>query len=264
MNALLITLFMIGLAFYLIQSKFLIPSPSKNSGLSPVTEQAKALPKSQLQPIAPVTAQSPHAISPDEAARQAEGAGQVPPQQIEPANITEAPEPQDVENKNPQRGQQMTVTSETSIRRGPSSSAELLGTAHSGAKLRVETSEAGWVEFLDPSANKSGWVSLADLAPAERKSDASALGQGAHERGVLAVGRVAAPQRIQSPEGPRPKQAQTAKSSPQPAAKVRQLSPRYAELPSDREFMPPRRGGLFGLFWKRRVAADQLPPPPYP
>jgi DegT/DnrJ/EryC1/StrS aminotransferase family len=32
-----------------------------------------------------------------------------------------------------------------------------------GAKLRVKSSEAGWVQFVDPAAKKSGWISLATL-----------------------------------------------------------------------------------------------------
>jgi hypothetical protein len=112
----------------------------------------------------------------------------------------------------------------------------------------VKSSEAGWVQFVDPAAKKSGWIALAYLAPAERETDS------------------AQPEQPQSTASARPKQAQkTAKlKPPKPAPKLRQLPPTYAELPADQEFVPPRRGGLFGLFWKRRLTADQFsPPPPY-
>ena len=170
MNALLIVVFMVDLAFYAVHTNSLRPD-----GINPPTQEAntsapsalpkytEALPRTELHPVAPVAQQSTHAISPDEAPQQTEDTEALPSQQNEPANITE-PQPQpakDLGNEqdfDPQLGQQLRVTSQTSIRNGPSSSAELLGTARMGAKLRVKSRDSGWVQFVDPSANQSGWI----------------------------------------------------------------------------------------------------------
>src|SRR6187551_3626591 len=73
------------------------------------------------------------------------------------------------------RGEQLSVTAQTSIRSGPSEATEVIGTAHAGAKLRVKSSKAGWVQFVDPAAKKSGWISSAYLATAERETEALSL-----------------------------------------------------------------------------------------
>src|SRR5262249_56740413 len=61
--------------------------------------------------------------------------------------------------------EQLRVMSETSIRSGPSDSAQLIGRAHAGATLRVKSRESGWVQFVDPVGNETGWVSMAYLRP---------------------------------------------------------------------------------------------------
>ena len=150
-------------------------------------------------------------------------------------------------------GEQLRVTAQTSIRSGPTEAAEVIGTAHAGAKLHVKSSETGWVQFVDPGAQKSGWISMAYLAPAERENEFESTASAQAEQ-------------PQSTPAARPKQPpKTAKlKPPKQALKVRQLPPTYAELPADREFGPPRRGGLFGLFWKRRLTAEQFSPRPSP
>jgi len=256
MNALLVVLWMIGLAFYVIETtpaaqvSSSVGANAKVGAPSPLTQDPEVLSKNELHPSATLSA---HAISADKAPRQTEATGALPPQQNESVNITE-PQQQiakDSENEqgfHPELGEELRVTSQTSIRNGPSSSAELLGTARTGAKLRVRSREAGWVEFIDPSANQSGWISLTDLAPVDRIVE------------------------DQSTVRPRPKQPlKVAKLSPKPILKPKQshpkpkakpLSPNYAQLPADQEFMPPTRRGLFGLFWKRRFSADAFSSPP--
>jgi Bacterial SH3 domain len=262
MSRLLILLFMVGWAFYIVQvnsggtgDAVRFEQNAKASGQATPGQQAAA--SSELQPTARATVHSPHAIAPDEAPpKPAVSSGASPPQ----THPTENSEPQLTSDQGVaaepfghEPGEELRVTAQTSIRSGPSEAAEVIGTAHAGAKLRVKSIEAGWVQFVDPAAKKSGWIALAYLAPAERETEFQSTAS-------------AQPERPHSTASVRPKQPQkTAKlKSPKPAPKIRQLPPTYAELPADREFVPPRRGGLFGLFWKRRFTGDQFSPPPYP
>ena len=208
-------------------------------------EQAKtALEQSKPQPIAPQETPSPHAITPDEAPPKIAANPTVPTPQIE-ATQTPKPQPESSQDLGRQQefgqepGEELRVASEAIIRDGPSASAEVIGYAHADAILRVKSREAGWVQFVDPAAKKTGWISMAYLRPAD---DASAD--------------------IPSVERTRPEQPpRIAKLKPpkQPSPKVRQLPPSYAELPADQEFGPQRQSGLLGLFWNRRVSADPSP-----
>src|SRR4029079_18272847 len=36
-----------------------------------------------------------------------------------------------------------------------------------GATLRVKSRDAGWVQFVDPVANETGWISMAYLEPTD-------------------------------------------------------------------------------------------------
>jgi hypothetical protein len=60
-----------------------------------------------------------------------------------------------------------------------------------------------------------------------------------------------------TPQLPKSAELKTPKPTLKKMAKLRTSKPRhihptYAQLPADREFVPPRRGGLFGLFLSRR------------
>jgi hypothetical protein len=261
MNRFLILLFMVGWAFYIVQVNSgqtgdAVQSEENAAASRQVTPDQQAAASSELQPTARPPVHSPHAIVPDE----------VPPKPVVSSGASSPPPP--AENSEPQPkssqpvgaepvfshepGEQLSVTTQTSIRSGPSETAEVIGTAHAGAKLRVKSSEAGWVQFVDPAAKKSGWISLTNLAPAERKPENESTASTQPEQ----------PQPIVSA---RPKQPhKTAKlKPPKPAPKIVQPTPTYAELPADREFVPPRRGGLLGLFWKRRFSAEDFSPTPY-
>jgi uncharacterized protein YgiM (DUF1202 family) len=261
MNRLLILLCMVGWAFYIVQEysggKTVAVWSEQNAKASArVIPEQKAAAPSEPQPVARAAVDSPHAIVPDEAPAKPAVSSAASPSQTHPAENSEsqpkysqqiAAEP----TFSHEPGEQLSVTAQTSIRSGPSEAAEVIGTAHAGAKLRVKSSEAGWVQFVDPTA--SGWIASVYLAPAERETE-------------IESNASAQPEQPQSTASARPKQAQkTVKlKPPKPAPKLRQLPPTYAELPADQEFVPPRRGGLFGLFWKRRLTADQFsPPPPY-
>jgi hypothetical protein len=97
------------------------------------------------------------------------------------------------------------------------------------------------VQFVDASANKSGWISSAHLAPADRSAT------------------------VESTMPTQPKQPSKAAKlkSPKPIPKVREEPPTSAELPVDQESMQSKRRGLFGLFWKKHANADNFAPPPY-
>jgi hypothetical protein len=255
MNRLLILLVMIGWIFWIVQvnssGSVALRYEQKAKALGILVPQFAAL--SELQPIARSAVQSPHAIVPDEAppktgASSGASAPQTPPpenSESQPRSTQQVPAPEPVFGHQPD--ERLRVTAQTSIRSGPSDTAEVIGTAHAGAKLRVKSSEAGWVQFVDPAANQSGWISLAYLAPAERETEFEpAASAKAKQR--------------QPAEAPRPQHPKSAEvKPPKPAPKPRPPTRTYAELPPDQEFVPPRRSGLFGLFWRRRLS--DLPPP---
>jgi len=256
MNRLLILLFMVGWAFYIVQAPRTadaVQSEQNAKASGKATPGQQAVKQSKIQPIARAAVRSPHAITPDEPPQKAAMSSGASPPPHPAENSESQPSSSQPVASHPtfEPGEQLRVTAQTSIRSGPTEAAEVIGTAHAGAKLRVKSSEAGWVQFIDPAAQKSGWISLAYLAPAAREQESTAS---------------APAEQPQSTPSARPKQAaKTAKlKPPKPAPKVRQLPPTYTELPADREFVPPRRGGLFGLFWKRRLTADQFSPPPSP
>src|SRR5215467_4602788 len=92
-------------------------------------KQATATPiQPDLQPIASAAAQSPHAIIPDATLPQASANSPAPPPQTEntkslsQADQESAPKP----GSSQQPEEQLRVTSETSIRSGPSDSAQLI------------------------------------------------------------------------------------------------------------------------------------------
>jgi hypothetical protein len=202
---------------------------------SPATQAAKST-ETKLQPIVSAAAQSPHAIIPDATPPQASANSPAPPPQTENTkSLSQADQesaPKAGSSQEPE--EQLRVTSETSIRSGPSDSAQLIGRAHPGATLGVKSRESGWVQFVDPVANETGWISMAYLGPTD------------------VVGNT--PQQPKSPKvkTPKPKVAKLKAPKPSKSGPVmRHIHPTYVRLPADREFVPPRRGGLFGLFSRR-------------
>ena len=254
MNRLLILFCMAGWAIYIIHLNAssagalsaLLQNGKAFAEPADAEQTAKASKQSQLQRIASSGMQSPHAIVPDETTPQPAANSALPLPQTEAThNPTLLSDPgQDLSAQrepSPEPGERLRVRSETSIRSGPSASAQVIGRAHRGAELQVKSRESGWVQFVDASANKSGWISSAYLAPADHSAT------------------------VESTMPTRPKQPPKVAilKSPKPIPKVRPVPPTYAELPVDQEFMQSRRRGLFGLFWKRRANADTFAPPPY-
>jgi len=70
--------------------------------------------------------------------------------------------------------QLLKVTSGASIRNGPSASADIIGTAYTGAEVRVASRDSGWTQIVDPSSGNRGWIDSTVLAPlAPHVEDAS-------------------------------------------------------------------------------------------
>jgi SH3-like domain-containing protein len=59
----------------------------------------------------------------------------------------------------------VTITSAVIIRSGPSSSADIIGRAHTGAKARVAATDSGWAQIVDPASGNKGWVESSVLTP---------------------------------------------------------------------------------------------------
>jgi SH3 domain-containing protein len=254
MNRLLILLCMVWWALYIVQTNSNRSGHIADQGAkafpSHATQAAATSIQPQTQPIASAAAPSPHAIVPDETPRQASPSSSVPPPQtdnmksLSQADQEFAREP--ASSQEPE--EQLKVTSETSIRSGPSTSAQLIGKAHAGATLRVKSREAGWVQFVDPVANETGWISMAYLGPTDSMENT---------RSVVSNRAKQAPRAAKLKKAkPIPKVAKL--KTPKPVLTMRRLPPAYAEFPPDQEFGRPRR---FGLYLSRRWADDFMPPP---
>jgi hypothetical protein len=143
-----------------------------------------------------------------------------------------------------QTTEMLIVTSEATIRDGPSKKAKKIGSATAGAELQVTGRENEFVQFIDPSSGNTGWIQASLLAPA--------LGNGAESIAH------------QPEEAPRAKPAKPKLAKKKPSAPA-QVSPRpraYADLPADEEFIPPRRR-LAGPLSKRRMLREGLMSPDF-
>ena len=67
----------------------------------------------------------------------------------------------------PQPAAFMRVTAPASIREGPSTSAAIVGVAQPGAEAQIVARSSDWVEIIDPSSKKTGWIHESFLAPTE-------------------------------------------------------------------------------------------------
>jgi hypothetical protein len=261
MNRLLILLCMVGWALYIVHANSnkggdLAAHNTAYARPSPAAQTPAPSTQSELRPVAPAAMQSPHAITPDDTPPQTAANVAAPPAQQ--TEVTQNPKPLPEPPQDPalqpgasqQVEEQLRVTSDTRIRSAPSPSAQVIGTAHAGATLRVKSRDSGWVQFVDPVAQQSGWISLAYLAPADRNAEMQAAIPRQSKK------QTAIPRQSK-------KQTKAAKlKTPNAIPRVRQPAPSYAELPGDQEFVSQRRRGVFGLFWRRRLS--DLPPPPYP
>ena len=234
MNLLLILLCMFWWALYVVhQANSSGGTAAQNAFAASSPAAQAAAPSIKLQPLAAAAVQSPHAITPDVTLPPAPANSSVPLPQIQTTENIRPPSEAEqdlVPASGQDAGEQLRVMRETSIRSEPSASAQLIGRAHAGATLRVKSREAGWVQFVDPVANETGWISMAYLAPADTVGNTPFV----------------------SPTPSKHQRKKTARPKPsRPVTVMRHPSPHYAALLGDREFERPRRGGLFGLFWRR-------------
>jgi hypothetical protein len=139
----------------------------------------------------------------------------------------------------------LTVTSEATIRNGPSKNAKKIGSAIAGAELQVKRRENEFVQFVDPSSGNTGWIQSSLLAAAS----------GSGPEGMTP------PQRAEAPAAKTAK-SKLAKKKPSAPAQVSPRPRAYADLPADEEFLSPRRRGS-GLLSKRRMLREGLMSPDF-
>jgi hypothetical protein len=250
MNQLLIVLCLIAGTWYLVSANLKndrIPLSKESAPNAPTPVEHKTDPTSseqfKLQPINPAAEQSGHAIVPDQSPAALAASSESPPQPTQPLQPEIGPTP----------GDRLQVKSETSIRNGPSTSAQVVGTAHAGAELQVQSRDAEWVQFVDPATKYAGWISLAFLGPADDSVDVPTTVP-------KALTKPSRPAKVLGSAKPR-----NAQRKPQMTAQHKPVRPPrgYAELPRDQEFGPPRKGRFFGLFLRRRLSADEFSPYPF-
>ena len=133
------------------------------------------------------------------------------------------------------------VTTTAAIRSAPSLRAKKIGSATAGVELQVLARENAWVHFIDPTSGNQGWVQSSFVAPVS----------GGEAKNV-ANSRVA--------ETVPPTKPKLRKEKPALPAEVMQRQRAYAGLPTDEEFLAPRRRGS-GLLSRRRLLREGLMTP---
>ena len=184
----------------------------------------------------------PHAISPDQPTSEAPTLT-APSTQMAQEEFPAAPSEPVQDAVQAQPTEMLIVTSEATIRNGPSKKAKKIGSATAGAELQVKGRENEFVQFIDPSSGNTGWIQSSFLAPAS--------GSGAE--------RIAPPQRAETPAA-KPSKSKLAKKKPNAPAQVSPRPRTYADLPPDEEFVPPMRRGP-GLLTRRRMLREGLMSP---
>ena len=192
------------------------------------------IPQANLQNVA--AAERRHAISPDEPSYEdpALTLPSTPSTQERPKDFASEP------NVDIVGDEVFRVTAAATIRNGPSASAKKIGTATAGAELKVRTRQKDWVQFVDPSSGNTGWIQASLVAPALHSEEA-----------------LPSPQPTDVPAKPaKPKLAEKKPAAP---VKRKQRPAAYAGLPSDEEFLPPKKRG--GPLSRRRMLREGLMSP---
>ena len=253
MKRLMVSLWMAGAVVYMISTLLFTnavlignsddPKPVTVDVKSPEPAPVQAA-QIELESIAPAAAETPHAVSPDPAPTEVPG---VPPQ---PSSVPLAEQPPAVEEAQVpstpalDQTERLKVTSAASIRSGPSTSNDVIGTAQAGAQVQVVSRDSGWVQFIDPASGRGGWIYSGLLEPWTTSSDTASTETSRAEQSTPAV---SSKQRGKPRAAPNYIQRGNSRAEPN-----------YVELPSDGEFVPRRR---FGILGKRRMMRDaQLPP----
>jgi uncharacterized protein YraI len=207
----------------------------------------------QRQAAASLAAERPHAISPNQPSMEPPLATDAPagPQQTAALPSTaEQATPQMASS--PQAVDLLRLKSAASIRSGPSPSAKVIGTAAAGADLRVTAYQSGWVQFEDPSSGETGWVHSTFVEPSAGGEATAATKQ------VDDLPEVAPPKSKSIKAAKQGAKGVVVSKRPRPSGR----SPKaYVELPSDEEFLPPRKRGRLGILEKRRMLREGLMSP---
>jgi hypothetical protein len=144
------------------------------------------------------------------------------------------------------------VYKKATLRNGPSLRASKIGTATPGTAIHVKAREGDWVQFVDPSSGRTGWIH-------------SSLARPARGSGAAAVAATQADALARS----KPKKEIKQKpSAPLQASKQRRARPdppgsgqrAYADVGNDEEF-PPLRRPSSGLLPKRHMLREGLMSP---
>src|SRR4029079_10633301 len=138
------------------------PQPDQPNVLDPVAQDSShAIVPDTPQvtapsPAAEATAQSADLPTSQVTAPSADfGVKEEPPitgQPSAPADASRVPPP------TMPKDERVTITSAAILRNGPSSSADIIGRAHAGAKARVAATDSGWAQIVDPASGNKGWA----------------------------------------------------------------------------------------------------------
>jgi hypothetical protein len=222
--------------------KLAVAEASRPVESSPKAVKADIEAKEQNRQVKPA-AEKRHAISPDQPTYE-DPALTVPPSETTERELGVSTAEPVQEVTRGQSSEVLTVTANSTIRVGPSTSAKKIGTVTSGAKLVVMAREPGWVQFIDPSSGNSGWIQSSLLAPAPK---AGAEG--------LATRIEAENTTVETPR-PQPAKKRTNPKPPMPTQATEQKR-KYVELPDDEPFISARRRGP-GFLAKRRMLREGL------
>jgi hypothetical protein len=170
----------------------------------------------------------------------------------------------------PQPSEKLRIKSDTSIRDRPTDSAQVIGTAKAGAEIQIKSREGSWVQFVGRSGD-TGWIdSSSAISPTAAGTAALASSQVSEESSVADTPK---PKTMKQ----RPKKAPEAYiESDDPPTRRRRLSTELSvdenitsrrgpgiELPSDEDFLAPRKRGRFGILERRRFLRDGLLSPEF-
>jgi len=171
-----------GAAFFVISTLLLVNTINQRIGddsdAAPSSRQAAS--DSQPPPTVTARAQSIHAIDPEAPAVQGDDNELQPSQEAAtPYAVTSDRQTAAVEtsasaqsmDKRPAIGratgalprgglgnQPIKLPSAASIRSAPSASADIIGTVYAGAEVRIAARTSEWVQIVDPSSGRTGWI----------------------------------------------------------------------------------------------------------
>jgi uncharacterized protein YraI len=121
----------------------------------------------------PPAQNSRHAIAPDAEPPAADASPSTKTESPATAEAVEVPSRVQAPSPAAPKNEFVTVTSTVSVRNGPSASAEIIGTAHAGARARVASRDSGWAQIVDPASGNTGWLDSGVLVPSATSETAA-------------------------------------------------------------------------------------------